>query len=113
MKETNSLQNLLMANTVGCPRPEIGMGVTIIGWTDRHPGTVTWVSPSGKTLRFREDDYRRTDDRGMTDSGQQYEFTPNPAAPEREARLTSKGRWRAKGQSIVVGRREKYHDFSF
>ena len=107
-----SLQNLLASNVAGCPAPEVAMGVTIVRWTDRDAGTITRVSPSKKTIWFREDNAKRTDKLGMTDSGQTYEFTANPEAPEHKAVLRG-GKWKSKGLSIIVGRREKYHDFSF
>lgn len=110
--EHGSLQNLMSSRVVNCPAPVVGMGVTIIHYTDRSAGTITRVSPSGKTLWFTDDDYKRIDKLGMTDSGQQYEFTSLPHAPEKKATLRN-GKWKAGGQSIIVGRRDHYHDYSF
>lgn len=95
-------------------KPEVGMGATQLAYTDRHPFAIVRVSDSGKTFWAKEDKAERTDDNGMSDVGQQYQFTPDPNAPEVEVRWTGKG-WKRKGHPnfFVVGKREKYHDFSF
>jgi hypothetical protein len=107
-----SIQNLMGSQVVGCPVPEVGMGVTLIHYTDREAGTIIRVSPSKKTIWFQVDHAKRTDNLGMTDSGQKYEFTPNTSASEQKALLRN-GKWKSNGQSIIVGSRDKYHDFSF
>lgn len=111
-RDTASVVNWLSSGTKGQPTPEVGMGVTLLLWTDRHAGTITRVSPSGKTFWFREDTAKRTDTNGMSES-QTYEFTPNPDATERCARLTKSGAYKSAGTRIRVGSRSKYHDFSF
>ena len=72
-----------------------------------------WVSPTGKTIHIQEDNAVRTDNLGMTDSGQTYTFTPNPDAPKKVVRLTPKGWKIVGGNRVLLGRRDKYHDFSF
>lgn len=109
--DTGSMVNYLMSGTKGQPAPEVGMGVTLLLWSDRTAGTVTWVSPSGKTLRFRADRAKRTDTNGMSES-QTYEHTPNPDAREQTARLTKTG-WKASGTRLRLGSRDTYYDFSF
>lgn len=109
--EFGSLNNMLMANSKPAA-PKVGDGATILGWTDRHPATVVWVSPSGKTLHIQEDDAVRTDKNGMSEC-QSYLFTPNPKAPVQVVRLTPKGWKIVKGNRVLVGQRGKYHDFSF
>jgi hypothetical protein len=109
--EFGSLNNLLMANSK--PRtPQVGDGATLLSWTDRHPATVVWVSPSGKTIHVQEDDAVRSDDNGMSEV-QSYTFTPNPNAAKKVARLTPKGWKILKGSRVLIGHREKYHDYSF
>jgi hypothetical protein len=92
-------------------KPTVGMGVTVVMWTDRYPGTIVRVSPSGKTFQYQEDKATRTDSNGMSES-QTYRFEPNPAATVRTARLTKSG-WKDKGTRIAVGVRSRYYDFSF
>jgi hypothetical protein len=91
--------------------PVAGMGCTELLYTDRHACTITRVSPSGKTFWFKRDHAKRTDDRGMSES-QEWEYTPNPDAPELCARWTKRG-WAHKGTRIGVGYRSEYYDFSF
>lgn len=110
--EHGSLQNMMAGRVINCPTPEVGMGLTVVHYTDRSAGTVTRVSPSGKTLWYTDDDAQRIDKLGMTDSGQQYAFTPRKDAPERKALLRN-GCWKSNGQSLIVGRREAYYDYSF
>jgi hypothetical protein len=110
--QSGSLTNMLMANQKAPPSPTIGMGATILRYTDRAPATVVWVSPSGKTLHLQEDDAARVDANGMSEC-QTYTFTPNPAATVQVAHLTTKGWKIVKGSRIRLGDRDKYHDFSF
>jgi hypothetical protein len=111
-QEFGSLNNLMMSRQRTPPTPEVGMGATLLSWTDRYPATVVWVSPSGKTLHLQEDNAERVDDNGMSEC-QSYRFTPNPAAAVQVARLTAKGWKVVKGKRVLLGRREKYYDYSF
>lgn len=92
-------------------KPEVGMGATLLSWTDRHPYTVISVSESGKTIRVQEDGYKRTDTNGMSEC-QGYEFHRDPNGQIFTLRLTKKG-WSHKGQRFSLGGRDKYHDYSF
>lgn len=38
-----SLNNLMLTGTKGQPTPEVGMGATQLGWTDRHAYTIVEV----------------------------------------------------------------------
>lgn len=101
-------------SSVSAAVPVVGMPATILYWSDRHPATVVFVSPSGKTCRVRECIAKRTDSHGMSEV-QEYEYSENPAAPEREFRLGKRG-WRetrSRSIGLRLGRREKYHDYSF
>jgi hypothetical protein len=92
--------------------PQVGMGCTILHWTDRSPCTIVAVSKTGKSFDFTYDDYRRTDSNGMSQD-QTYEYAPRPDAARYKARLSKDGRYRAQGQVIVVGKREAYFDPHF
>lgn len=106
-----NLVNSILAEGVAAD-PVVGLGVTELGWSDRHAGTITRVAESGKRFWFTMDTAIRTDQNGMSDA-QSYIYKSNPDAPEREARLTSKG-WRiVRGSPIAVGYRHAYHDYSF
>lgn len=95
------------------PAPKVGDGITLYHYSDRSPGTITRVSPSGKTFWYKPDIATRIDGNGMSES-QEYTFKTDETASESPVRLTKNG-WRCSvnGCSVGIGRREKYHDFSF
>jgi hypothetical protein len=98
--------------------PEVGMGATIILWSDRLACTIVEVSKSGKRLTVRRDKTTRIDGNGMSDS-QKYEYEPDPQGSERTFSLRSNGRWVQEGETmrggtnLAVGVRREYYDFSF
>jgi len=108
--ETGSLVNHLYSG-MNSAAPEVGKGCTILSWTDRHPATIVRVI-SAKAFEIQEDDAKRIDKNGMSES-QKYEYTPRPEAGVQLVKLTKKGWQLASKQHVVIGRREKYHDFSF
>lgn len=108
-----SLTNHLMGSSERCP--EVGMGVTVLGYSDRHAGTITQVSASKREFWFRYDIAVRVDKNGMSES-QTYEFMPNPAAPEIHVKLSRSKKhpgWRCEGGRVAIGYRSEYYDFSF
>jgi len=125
--QTGSLINNIMSRSViGEPLPEIGMGATMLSWTDRNPATIVSVFTKGKTqyIGVNEDDATRTDSNGYSES-QTYEFSFNPSVYMHYFRKTSKGTWEGcyinqdtgrfvKGNgSVSIGQRDKYWDPSF
>lgn len=131
--ETVSLVNYLSSGTEGQPEPHVGMGVTILGWTDRHAGTIYAVRGKAGSSRALEidvgrDDARRLDKNGLSEC-QDYAFTRNPDARRTTYRRDSKGRWREMGikyvgerrvygfidqsQRIRLGERDEYIDPTF
>lgn len=130
-----SINNLMMARSA-TPTPEVGMGATELLWSDRHPYTITAISPKGNEFVVQEDKAVRTDRNGMSDS-QSYEYSPNPDGPKRLVRFCpgdetwrivedlpellrldvdnaiGKRRGRARGHTVLVGHRSRYHYYSF
>ena len=98
--------------------PTEGMGVTILYWSDREPATVIAVSASGKKATIQTDKAIRMDANGMSES-QQYRYEPNKDGEVRNiyqvARGKQKGKWRVceGGPWVILGTRQKYHDYSF
>jgi hypothetical protein len=94
--------------------PEIGMAATINFWSDRKPATVVLISKSGFKITLRQDAAFRTDSHGMSDH-QQYDYAPDPMGTIYVATLRKDGTYRIVGgkQSITLGVRRKYHDYSF
>ena len=95
--------------------PEVGMGVTMSVGSDSYPGTITRVSKSGKTFWFREDDYKRVDNNGLSES-QEYEYFPDESRAERKATLRNYGGFKVSNSDclhVVVGSRRAYRDPHF
>lgn len=68
-KETGSLVNHLYSRmTKGQPQPEVGMGATLLHWSDRSPATIIKVFTIGKLLAIevQDDKYKRIDKNGMS-----------------------------------------------
>lgn len=113
--QTGSLINHIMSGSA-MPTPEVGMGATILSWSDRHAATITEVSKSGKRIGVVEDIATRTDNNGMSDS-QSYDYSPGNGGP-RYFTLRKNGAWVAegesmKGQRILIGTRDSHFDYSF
>jgi len=126
--QTASLTNHIYSRmTKGQPEPAVGMGATILCWTDRHAATITKVWRSSKKgplyLIVKEDKATRTDTNGMSES-QQYSYEPDPRGQEHYYRQRKDGSWQsmrfngaryvvAEGNGLRIGERDHYHDFSF
>lgn len=114
---TNSLINSVMSGNQ--KMPEVGMGATVLGWTDRYAATI--VAVKGKdagTVIIQLDHATRTDTNGMSDS-QTYEYAPNTDAPRVTYTRRKNGHWVRQGESLKggtrlsIGQRNHHHDFSF
>ena len=124
--QTGSLVN----HVLSCAKPqepELGMGCTILSWSDRNPATIIDIFTKGKYtyLTVQDDHAVRKDDLGMSDS-QEWVISRNHRACTRtfrrkEGESQFKGcrqnvntkRWLNCQGVLVVGRREKFYDFSF
>ena len=107
------------------PEPEIGMGATVLSWTDRYAATVTaWDARKGIII-VQADKATRTDLNGMSES-QTYAYESNPDGPTYTFRLGPTGIWtevvwnattrrwdKVKALRLRLGERRHYHDFSF
>ena len=95
-------------------QPEIGMGATLLGYTDRFPYTVIEVSKNGKRCKVQEDSAVRLDDNGVSES-QHYDYIPNPEGEIIAISRRKNGAWIevGGGARFHVGSRRKYHDYSF
>jgi len=115
-KPTNSLiSNMMVANTQ--PVPEVGMGATIVMWTDRHACTIIEVSKSKRVIKVQYDKATRTDSHGMSDC-QSYSYERDTEGQVKTFTLRKHGKYVQKGDSmrgthLVIGRREEYYDYSF
>lgn len=98
--------------------PEVGMGATILMWSDRKAATVIAVSKSGKSLTVQYDKAIRTDSYGMSDA-QSYRYERNPEGATAEYTKRKNGQWVRKGdpvkggQRLGLGYRDHHYDYSF
>jgi hypothetical protein len=130
MKWYGSAQNRISAECE-MPKPEVGMGVTELLWSDREPYEVIEVI-SEKKIRIRELTEERIDNNGISEH-QEYRLSPNPDG-EVKTLVLRNGKWRdlvkeeryigdQKWETIetrrlgssqwLIGRAEKYRDPSF
>lgn len=113
-----SLTNRLAERTRGL-KPEIGMGVTQLLWSDRNPYEIIAVKDD-RHITIRELDWNRLDNRGMSEC-QDYEYISNPNNRTYNLYKNNKGKWVIRvGRNGVdnsygwyIGRAERYYDFSF
>lgn len=120
-RDTGSLVNHIYSRSSLVP--EIGMGATLLHWSDRDAATV--IAWNGKLLTVQQDKaIRHKDNIGMRED-QRYDYERDPDGQIHHFKLTPKGwmkvwfnpdtqRWNTVGKGgIVVGRRETYYDYSF
>jgi len=117
MQETGSVINMVLGQTKSL-KPVVGMGVTEILWSDREPYEVIAVKDD-RHITIRKYDYIRTDDNGMSEC-QEYNYISNPDGKIKHLFLTKKGVWRERigkrelgTTRFLVGKAERYYDFSF
>ena len=122
--QTGSLTNHLLSRMVGDqPVPTVGMGATILAWTDRHAATI--IAVDGERVTVQEDIAKRADKNGMSES-QAYTFEPNQTGRVVMFRRRANGMWqevrknettgrwnKVDGYGLRIGDREEYYDFSF
>ena len=107
--ETGSLMNHVMSRS-HVNTPKVGMGATILMWTDRKACTIVKVTPT--QIHVQEDKATRTDSNGMSES-QTYNYERDQQAPVLVFRLTKRGYRNNCGNGISIGHRAAYHDYSF
>jgi hypothetical protein len=117
-----SMMNSLMAGSA-TPEPEVGMGATILMWSDRKAATITEVirfktGPKAgqiKAVKTRGVRAIRTDGNGMSDA-QSYIYEEVPEWPESTWTLRQDGTFRKVGDKytqLAIGFRDEYYDYSF
>jgi hypothetical protein len=109
--------------TLNEPEPTVGMGVTMLSWSDRDAGTIIEVNTKKRYIAVTEDDAKRIDNNGISE-GQEYEYTTCLDGCITYYKKDKNGQWRkcyynennrmvfGRG-GLILGRREKYYDFSF
>lgn len=125
--QTGSLINHLQSRmTKGQPEPMVGMGATVLCYTDRKPATIIEVFLIGRdvAVKIQIDGYKRLDNNGLSEV-QEYEFFRDTEAPvyyykfhngawRQCAKNRRTNRWNSvDGNGLRIGTRDKYHDPHF
>ena len=115
---SGSLMNDIMGMSVSLVKPDIGMGVTKLCYSDRHACTVVKVEKNGKTVVVQQDHAERLDKNGMSEN-QHYRFSPDREGTIWVFTLRKNGIYVEEGSRMNSGNRlflvcrNEYHDFSF
>lgn len=113
LKDYGSLVNLISDRSKQ-PEPEIGMGATYLGYTDRRPYTIIAIH-SPTRIVVQADRFKRTDDNGMSEC-QDYTYSPDPDGACVTLRKRKNGGWAVAGSPgthYAIGYRQRYYDYSF
>lgn len=125
-KDTGSVFNHLYSRmVVGQPEPTVGMGATLLHWTDRDPATIIEVFKIGDcpAITVQEDTYKVV--KGTPyDGTAEYEYSPDPNGRKSTYRFRKNrweevfkgdtGRWKITGGSgLRIGERDRHYDPSF
>lgn len=127
--QTGSLVNHIYSRaTKGQPEPEVGMGATILSWTDRHAGTIIGVCHMNlhTVVWVQQDNYKVISGSGH-DGSAEYEYSPNPQGILTRFRFKNgrweeivmnfkTGRWNkldGGGNGLLIGSRDEYRDPCF
>lgn len=124
------INNLMSRGVIGQPKPKVGMGVTILMWTDRVAGTIVNVEEviSKRWLYLIEvqQDRSKVVAGSSFDGSAEYAYEANASAPIEpfgfdrklqrwtEIRRNEAGRVvKVDGRGLRIGEREEYRDPSF
>lgn len=128
MKLYGNLNNRLMEGPTAI-KPELGMGATLLAYSDRHAATVIKIVGTGfdgpSVIWVQLDTCTRTDGNGMSEC-QDYSYSPNPNGRIEYFKRDQKNRWRQAyiskrgrycftngGNGLRLDSRDAYHDYSF
>jgi len=94
--------------------PEVGMGCTECLYSDSHAGTISRISPSGKTVWFKRN-IAKVVKGSCHDGSAEYEYSEDENAYETKATLRKNGQFRVSGTNsfLAIGHRREYYDPSF
>jgi hypothetical protein len=111
---TGSLINKLADESTQSTKPEVGMGATVILWSDRKAATIIEVSKTAHRVVVQFDTATRVDSNGMSDA-QSYTYEPNPEGGVETYSRRRDGSYRVVGGQgrLLLNVRDAYHDYSF
>ena len=107
--QTGSLTNHVYSRMVS-PTPAVGMGATILLWTDRDAATIVRITPT--QIHVQRDIAKRLGTIEMSED-QDYAYSADSTAPIVIFRKTKRGWKDTCGCGLLIGTRDHYHDYSF
>lgn len=114
MAQYGSLINMISGSDPNLV-PEVGMGATVLMWTDRRAATVIEVSKSGKLITVQYDSAKQQGSFGSQD----WKLEADPNGPTRVFTKRKNGQWIQAGSPmnggtrLGLGYRDHYYDYSF
>jgi hypothetical protein len=102
--QTASLINHLQSRAViGQPEPTIGMGVTLLSWTDRNAGTIVAIEKDkqGRVMIHVTEDDSRVISGSSFDGSADYAYTPRPDGHRYTFRRNDDGMWQEVYQKVL------------
>lgn len=105
-------------------KPQVGMGATLLLWSDTHAYSISRVSQSGKVFWMKRDNAELdksfkpdTVEGGFVghtrnNSDQKYTYTPDSNAEEVRVTMTKRG-WHCRNGTVIVGKRSEFYDYNF
>lgn len=128
--QTGSVINHLHSRAViGQPESVVGMGATMLLWSDRRACAITNVQQArGKLIVTVQRDHATVVAGSSHDGSAEYSYAPNPRGGEHHFRREDDGRWQqvvinrktgrwgkvdGGGRGLRIGERDEYLDPSF
>jgi hypothetical protein len=110
MGRYGSMNNTILSTMVNTPEPVIGLGVTVLSWTDREVYRVTAITNNGSVVWLQRD-HTVKDEKGN------YVYTAYPHGPVVWCVVRKDGKRHLFGQLkeriVLMGVQDEYYDTSF
>ena len=96
--------------------PQVGMGATVVSYSDRHAGTIVEATPTRVVVQ--RDTAVRVDNHGMSDA-QYYTYERNLNGIVETFSLRKNGTWVMRGMAtrdgitLALDCRSEYYDYTF
>jgi hypothetical protein len=122
------INHLASREIIGQPTPEVGMGATLLLWTDRHAATIVAIHDArpGRWIIEVQTDYAKVVEGSTFDGSARYEYFRDPEGTTKCFRFDSRrgwrrvvwnagtGRWNFRGgDGLKIGVRDEHRDPHF
>lgn len=97
------------------PEPEVGVGATLLLWTDRHAYTITKIY-SERKIGVKRDKAISIGPSRYSSESQKYYYEYDNTSPEEIFTKRKNGAWKKMNTNhsvLIIGYRDEYYDPSF